>query len=210
MFKKIDAVARTLSDSDAGWVHRRDAAETLGKLASRALEVLKAHEGDSDRDVNDEIKRALGNATAALQGIEPVPQVRAYTLAELVEGLEKPGSRAVSAKGDGFQVTVELREDRSQVLHIEPYGRADGIDCVRVLTHCGPASDSTIRWALRNNMNMVQCAVATIEEEGGLKLVVVNSFLDGHITPGEMKACVKEIAYYGDWMENKLTGLDEH
>lgn len=209
MFKKLDAVARVLGDVGAGWVNRRDAAETLGKLSGRAIEALKANAGDGDRDVNDEVKRALGGVTAALQGIEPVPRSRAYTLEELVNGLEKRGSRAVSTHGDGYQIRVELREDRSQVLYIEPYDRADGVKCVRVFTHCGPASDGSIRWALRNNMSMVQCAVATIEKEDELHLIIVNSFLDGHITPGEMKACVKEIAYYGDWMEQKLTGLDE-
>lgn len=209
MIKELDAIARTLADTGAGWVYRRDAAETLGKLTSRAVEALKAHADDKDRDVSDEVKRALGNAAASLEGIEPIAQSRAHTLEELVKGLEKRGSRAVSPDGDGYEVKVELREGRSQVLHIERYERSDGVKCVRVFTHCGPASERTIEWALRNNMSMVQCAVATIEEKDELRLIIVNSFLDGHITPGEMKACIKEIAFYGDWMEKKLTGLDE-
>ena len=40
-------------------------------------------------------------------------------------------------------------------------------------------------------------------------MVLARTFLASEATPAQVKAAVKEIAYYGDWLELKLTGLDD-
>ena len=38
--------------------------------------------------------------------------------------------------------------------------------------------------------------------------VMANCFLASHVSPAELKAAVKEIAFYGDWIEKEMTGAD--
>ena len=38
---------------------------------------------------------------------------------------------------------------------------------------------------------------------------LVSSTIASETSPEEIKAAVKEVAFYGDWIENKLTGSDE-
>jgi len=39
--------------------------------------------------------------------------------------------------------------------------------------------------------------------------VLTNCFLARTATPSLIKASVKELAHYGDWIESKLGGLDD-
>ena len=75
-------------------------------------------------------------------------------------------------------------------------------------TICGKADEKAFAWALRANMTLVQGSVALAKEGDEERFLVVRTFLAGHVTRQEMKAAVKECAYYGDWMENKLTRKD--
>lgn len=198
-----------LGKRDENWVIRRDAAEELGRTATKSIEALRDHADDEDIDVQAMVVKALGWAKAGLEGVKPVAQERAYTLEELTKSVEKPGAREVSAKGDGFEIVVTLREGRSQKVLAEPAKSQSGKDTIRVSTHCGPASDKALRWALRNNAGLSHCALAISDEGGEEMLVMVHSFLADAVTPAEFKSSVKEVAFYGDWVESKLTDGDE-
>ena len=209
MFEEIEKWVGDLSNRDAGWVTRRDAAEHLGQAAAKAVKTLRLYVEDGDRDVREMVEKALGWAKAGLEGIEPVAQERPFTLEELATSLEKAGSREVAAKGAGYEITAQLRDNRAQKVQVEPATSTADKDTIRVSTRCGKASDKALRWALRNNTGLSHCALALAEESGEEMFVMVNSFLADAVTPAELKSSVKEVAYYGDWVESKLTGGDE-
>lgn len=197
-----------LGKRDENWVLRRDAADELGRAATKSIQALRDHAEDEDFDVRAMVIKALGWAKAGLEGVEPVAQERAHTLEELAKSVEKPGSREVSAKGDAFEIVVTLREGRSQKVRAEPAKSQSGKDTIRVSTNCGPASDKALRWALRNNTGLSHCALALSDEGGEEMLIMIHSFLADAVTPAEFKSSVKEVAYYGDWVESKLTDGD--
>ena len=197
-----------LGKRDENWVIRRDAADELGRAATKSIEALRDHAEDEDFDVQAMVVKALGWAKAGLEGVKPVAQERAYTLEELAKSVAKPGSREISAKGDGFEIVVTVRGGRSQRILAEPAKSQSGKDTIRVSTNCGPASDKALRWALRNNTGLSHCALALSDEGGEEMLVMIHSFLAEAVTPAEFKSSVKEIAYYGDWVESKLTDGD--
>ena len=49
---------------------------------------------------------------------------------------------------------------------------------------------------------------ALAEEDGEDRLVLINNFVTSQATPRGIRACVKEMAAYGDWIEKKLSGED--
>ena len=200
-----------LRNEGAGWVTRRDAAEGLGRLAAHSAEVLREHASDSDRDVRTAVRTALGWIAAEIRGIKPVPRSRSYTLEELAQGCERKGRRELAAHGDGYTVKVKGKDDREQVVYIMPAKRNDGEDLVRVYTRCGPANEDQLRWALESNLSLSHGAFALSDafaDGGGVEFVIINVFIASEATPEEVKASVKEMAFYGDWLEQKLTGQD--
>ncbi len=208
MEDEIERQIVELGTRDENWVIRRDAAEGLGLMAIKSIEALRVHAEDEDVDVQAMVVKALGWAKAGLEGIKPVGRERAHTLEELAKSVEKPGSREVSAKGNGFEIVVTLREDRSQKVLATPSKSQSGKDTIHISTLCGPATDKALRWALRNNMGMSHCALALSDEGGEEMLVMTHSFLADAVTPAAFKSSVKEAAYYGDWAESKLTDGD--
>lgn len=208
MFAEMEKLKAKLADRDTGWVTRRDAAEELGKLAAEAANVLHAHADEADVDVKIGVHRAIEWIGAGLKGTTTHTQGRAYSLDELVRGLESPGRRTVTKNDDTYEVEVILKDDRKQTVAVVAVESREGKKIVRVSTRCGKASDKAHGWALRNNLNMVQCALALNERDGEEEFVLINCFLADEVTPNELKASVKEIAFYGDWMEAKLTSED--
>lgn len=209
MLESIEKACSVLAKRDENWVNRRDAAETLGKGAARAVEALKAHVDDEDTDVRIAVEKSLGWAEAGLEGVGPVPQERAFTLDELVKDLERPGRREVAEKDGGYEITVDVGKGRSQRVRVETAKSRSDQETVRVSTHCGQATDRALRWALRNNTSFSYCALALSGEDGEEMFIMVNSFLADAVTPAELKASVKEVAFYGDWVESKLGDGDE-
>ena len=209
MYEEIEKAVKQLKDSNAGWVLRRDAAEKLGNYAAQSLGVLKKLEEEPDVDVRRCITEALENASAGLAGIEPKETQTEHSLEELVKACEKEGKRTVEPKDDGYAITVKLKDGRHQIVYVSPLKRKDGHELIRVFTYCGTPSDEALEWALRTNTKLVQGALALWDEDGEQKLVLLNCFFASEVTINEMRAAIKEISYYGDWIENKLTGLDE-
>lgn len=209
MSQSLEKTISSLHDRDAGWVSRRDAAEALGKVAAEAVSALVAQKDEPDVDVRTAVRSALGWASAGLRSIKPVPQSRSYTLEELANACAKEGRRKVEGKGDEYIVYVTTKEGRQQIVYITPDRRSDGLDLVRVYTRCGPAGADTMRWALENNLKLVHGALALSTADGREEFVIVNCLIAGEATPDGVLASVKEMAHYGDWMEQKLAGRDE-
>lgn len=209
LLKHVEAAIGRLADRGTGWVTRRDAAEALGRASGKAVEALRAHSQDKDVDVRLGVERALATASASLAGMSFRGPDRGEPLSTLARACEKPGEREVTQHGNGYAVRVKLNGDRHQVVYIDPHRRKDGVELVRVFSYCGAFSVEGMKWALQANMKLTQAALALVEAEGEERFVITNCFLATEVSPLAMKQSVKEIALYGDWMENKLTGLDE-
>lgn len=210
MFEVIDSAVENLRNRDAGWVTRRDGADLLGRVALRALEALHKASDEQDVDVRRAVEKALGQAAATLEGIKPRPVERSFTLDELVRASVKPGERELTELNENeYRMDVSLREGRKQSVHIHRFQRKDGVDLIQVYTICGKADERSYAWALRANMKLVQGAIALEQKGDDEQFVLTTCFLAEHVTRWEMKAAVKETAYYGDWMESKLSGQDE-
>jgi hypothetical protein len=210
VFEAIREAAETLRDESSGWVHRRDAADQLGRAAALALVALNDHRDEMDTDVRRAVDKALAQASAALNGVRPTVEAPAYTLEDLAHGCERKDRRIVHAQEDGsYIVEVLMKDGRRQEVHAEEYTRRDGIELLRVYSFCGPYADSTAKWALRANMKIAQGAIAVWSENGDERFVLLNCFLKGEASPSEFKASVKELAFFADWIEKKLNDTDE-
>lgn len=202
MFTELEKAARRLADSRAGWVTRRDAADALGEMAARALRALKAQCSDADVDVKTAAERALGRVSAALAGH---PATSGYTLEELAKACAKDGSRTVIPDGDAFIVEVRAGENRRQRVRLAIVkGRVGRL--LEISTRCGKADAEVHAWALRSNMDIALGALALRKDGDDEILVLRGCYLPDKVSPSEVKACVKELAYYGDWLESRLTG----
>ncbi len=200
-----DAV-KQLQDKESGWVTRRDAAEKLGESARAALGALRDHENDPDLDVQAKVRDELKSLR---RPSEPASAAKTYSIEELVKPCEKPGQFAVQRQGAGFVVTATLKNGRTQETFVSPFERQDGEKLVRVYTRCGKISDDALRWALRTNLKIAHGALAIAKDGDTEEFVITNCFLADQVTPEEIKASIKEIAQYGDWIESKLSKLDE-
>jgi hypothetical protein len=210
-FKAIDAAAEALADTDTGWVHRRDSVEYLGRAAAKALKALHDFRDEKDVDVRVAVDEALGIAQAGLQGIAPVSESeKKYTFEELAQACHKPGKRHVEKVGDAYTVEVKLKDGRKQTVTLSASRRKDGVELIHIFTRCGPVTDDTRIWALKTNADLTQGALAVQDLDGEEKLVLMNCYLLEECSPREIALGLREIAFYGDWIEKKLTGLDEY
>ena len=98
---------------------------------------------------------------------------------------------------------------RKQELSIATDTRRDGKGLIRVSTRCGARDDTALSWALRANKDVTHCAMSLCKEGDEEFFDLVSSTIASETSPEEIKAAVKEVAFYGDWIENKLTGSDE-
>ncbi len=208
MADELDGAAAALADLSATWVARRDAAEWLGKIAARALAGLAANRQEQDPDVRSAVERALSDAKRGLGGADGGRSTA--TIEGLVKAVEKPGKRDVTPVDGGFEISVKLHGDRAQRLRVVQAKSQDGGDTVRISTRCGPGVDKALKWALKTNAGFTHCGIALIEENGASYFDLVHSILLETATVDEFKACVKEMAFYGDWAEEKLTGGDAY
>jgi hypothetical protein len=197
-----------LSNQDAGWVIRRDAAEKLSQIAEESIMLLKSHRDDSDRDVQKEVSDALLRIKSLAENTEASEINHKPSLEKLVKALKKPGSRDVNAVSDGFDITVSLNDGRTQTVNVSPGKSQSGNDLVHVTSICGEAIEKVHAWALKSNVQFSHCALATKTIDSKSMLVMVKSFLAEEVSFRQLKASVKEIAYYGDWVESKLDKED--
>jgi hypothetical protein len=132
------------------------------------------------------------------------------SLATLVRAIERPGRREAEADGDAFVMTVHLRDGRKQILRLEPAESKSGTPIYRISTRCAPASEKSYAWALQSNMALSHCAIGIATEDGDEFFEMVACLRADSATPEELKSAVKEVAFYGDWMEDQLTKQDQY
>jgi hypothetical protein len=207
MFKRLDRAIIDLKDREGGWVTRRDAAEALGKIGHHAFSALQKHKDDADQDVRIAAQKAIalvGNVPSP-----PPPSDKEIDLRELARACEKPTKRAITMKKGRFSVDVHLADDRHQTVHVMPHKLKDGTRLLKVFTVCGEPETKIMEWAMRSNAKLVRGAFAIHNDGDKEMLLLIDNFRWENITPGEVKAAVKEIAYYGDWLEKKISRLDE-
>ena len=209
MWEELDGAVEKLRDTKAGWVTRRDAVELLGKVTLKSLDALQAANEEMDVDVRRSVDDMLGRAAAALQGVKPKFESAPPTLEELAKACAKEGVREVEQDDDAFIVRVKMKDGRSQTVHMRQFSRADNVKLIQVYTVCGKADEKSYEWALRANMKLIQGAVALARQGDDERFVLTMCFLAGEATKSEIKAAVKEAAYYGDWIEQKVSGQDE-
>lgn len=211
MKKALSRTLDTLADKDIGWVNRRDAAMDLGTVGVEAVRTLKAYTEDTDRDVQRSIKQSLGDIAKAVQGFDPIDLSEGLpSLKRLVEALERKGARDITNADTPYEITVATKDGRSQKVHIEATKSNTDRGIIRVSTRCGEATEETHVWALTNNAHMSHCALAIESIDGESALVLVNNLLADTVSFQELKLTVKEVAFYGDWVEEKLSKEDIH
>ena len=209
MHEELDQHIANLRDPSKGWVYRRDAADYLGKTVEKAVAALREVASDKDVDVRTAAEHALGLASAVLAGIKPTDDKRSYTLRELAQGCAKSGRREVAEEANAFVVTTHLKDGRGQRVLLQDITRKDGARLIQILTYCGDANESAMPWALKINTQLGRCALGIAVLDGNDRFVLVNCIPAADATPEMVKTVVKEIAFYGDWIERKLTDLDE-
>lgn len=202
----VENLIEVLKNRDSGWVARRDAAEKLGKIANRTLSVLSEYKQDSDMDVQLEIGRCLQplHVLLSTRGKKHKP----YSLRELALSCEKHGYRTVEAYKTGFVITVKLDGQRLHRVYLMP-GKFRDKSVIRVFTLCGEATPEKLSWALCANTKLFHGAFATLKFDHENYLAIVNNILKDEVTPDVIKRGVKEMAFYGDWLEKKLSDLDK-
>jgi hypothetical protein len=206
MYKHIDEAIADLSNARTGWVTRRDAAEHLGRTAREALLALEAHVEDPDVDIRAAVARAL--ETVSIPKGQPVPSQQ-YSLEDLMTRCASPGRREVQQEEEGYAVTVSLREERTQKVLVAPVTHDNGKQLLRIQTWCGQGSDELYPWLLQSNGKLVHCAFALVPEAEGERVALVQNVPMEQATPEGVKEAVKEIAFYGDWLEKKISGRDD-
>lgn len=213
MFEDLEKAIADLNNPRAGWVTRRDAAQTLGQFAQHALHTLKERRNEPDVDVRKAVRDALeqvkrppdGRPQAAIPG---VPLKTPDTLSDLVRACDKPNVRTVRPHDDGFQIEVRIGRERAQTVYVMPQEDESGRR-IRVFTYCAGAESKTSAWALQANVKLAECAFAMWREGEEDRLVLLRNLAWENASPEGLKAIVKQVAYYGDWFEKKATGKDE-
>jgi hypothetical protein len=208
MSKATGPLLKMLADTHGGWVNRRDG---LGRVAQSAIKGLKAHEKDSDEDVRSGVVTALQAISHALAGVDmSVAPGGLPTLEKLVNALVKPGHRDLTTLDDGYSMKVITKNMRAQTVLIHETTSNTQMDIVRVSTVCAKADPASFEWALKNNVSMSHCALGVEERDGEDSLVLTNNLLAKSLSFAELKLSVKEVAFYGDWIEEKLSGIDHY
>jgi len=203
MFQELERNIAALKDTKTAWITRRDAADFLGEVARKALGALKAFQSDSDTDVRSAVQKALeetGMSTADERG---------YTLEHLASACAKVNERRVAVHGAGYAVEVRLQGGRHQLVYLLPETRKESEQVVRLITYCGKPSEGAYEWALQANMKFLHGALALEGEGDQVRLVLTDILALDTATPEQVKQSVKELAFYGDWMEQRLTGKDQ-
>ena len=207
MLDAIETAVDALNNESAGWVTRRDAAETLGNAARNALAALQAHQEDKDTDVRRTVLEMLSGLGTPDKVVAPAP-AGPVGLDKLAEACAKKGRREVTPDGDGFLITAQTQGGRGQKVYLKKKKRQEGDTVIRVFTRCGPSSEKVLSWVLTANSKLPGCAFALRKENGEEFIIVVQNIPLAAATPEAVQQAVKSVAYYGDWFEDKLTGED--
>jgi len=209
MLEQIKKAVEVLNNSSSGWASRREAADVLGEAARLALVALYKNRTDKDVDVRNAIEKRCKQLEELLGSVvsSSASQER-YTLQDLVGFCQKPGVAEVQQVEGGYCVDLQLDSGRHQTVLVESI-QGEKRSFIRVVSYCmHAAGDIPALWMLKANGRFAQAAIGILEREDREWIAVMNTFLEGEVTPREMKAAVKEVAFYADWLEQKLSQKD--
>jgi len=215
MSTELEKALATLRDDAAMWTQRRDAVELLGKTAAFAVHALREHEEDRDTDVRLEVERALRDLDSPVAGPVQLPpptgrtEPENHSLDALAESCAKPKRRLVEKTDDGYAIRVQIDAERWQTVHLAESTGPNKMDILRIATTCGPAEPRAVEWAMKSNARLVNCSFALEDRDGTPTITLVENLDRRWATPATVRAAVKEVAFYGDFLEKRLTGLDE-
>lgn len=204
----LDRAVAQLSNRSGTWVTRRDAADFLGKVVARARGALAMFAEDADTDVRGAVQRALGDA--AWRDAGRTSKEALLTLDELVRAVERPGKRSARAADGGYEIIVTLKDGRTQKVFVSHGTSEAGAQTIRVRSRCGLVDQGAMEWALRTNNRLPHSSIAIVDEDGQSWFELVHSLRAQKATPAEFRACIKEVAFYADWAEAKLSKQDAH
>lgn len=206
MLDELEKTIQTLASSRSGWVSRRDAAENLGKAATLAYRMLAQYADEPDVDVQRAVYKALEDIRLAVRDntVTEVP-ARSITLADLVNALDKPGKRTVQTHDSGYRITIALPDSREQTVYVSSFKDQEGVEHVRLVSPCSSVTPDVVAKALRANFNMTCGALAITDLDGEPRLALVRLLPCAEATPREFKSIVKQIGFYADWLEKRLT-----
>ncbi len=205
----LDKAITTLKNPAAGWATRKDIAHRLGELAHRAIHALRDHKDDTDQDVRDAVRTSLKRLPLVrANGDTAVP--KDFALEELAHHCAKPGVRTVHEYDEGYRVEVRIDDARAQDVFIRPYDKDDGTKMLRVFTVCGKPDSTTAAWALRTNTELIGCAFAVENHDRFEHLILVENYHRAKVSPDEVLTSVKQVAFYGDWLEKRLSKEDAY
>ena len=103
---------------------------------------------------------------------------------------------------------MQLKNERAQRVFVQALARKDGVELIQVLTYCGEFNEASMAWALKTNTQLSRCALGVAALDGADHFVLVQCVPAAEARPEVVKSIVKEVAFYGDWIEKKLTGGD--
>jgi hypothetical protein len=195
-----------LKNRESGWVARRDAAENIGKHANRLVASLLEHQQDPDMDVQMEVVRQIKPLHVLLN--TGGKSRKSFTLRDLAFVCEKHGQRTVETYKNGFVITVKLDGGRSHRVYLMPHKVNEGKGMIRLFTLCGEASPEKFAWVLRANTKLSHGAFSLLTFNKQEYLVIMKNLLKEEATPEIVKRGVKEMAFYGDWLEEKIKAMD--
>jgi len=205
MIPEVQQAIQTLRNTQAGWATRKETAQKLGATIQKALQALHDHTQDADHDV----RRAVHAALDLLTTQQRETLLRDFALQELAQACEKKDTRTVTPHQDGYTIDVRIDQTRTQRVYLTPQTRNDGTRLLRIYTLCGKPDTPTTTWALRANTRLTNCAFALENHQGTEHIILNRNFERDKASPAETALAVKEIAFYGDWLEKKITGHDE-
>jgi hypothetical protein len=209
MINELRKAIKKLADPNGGWATRKEIAEQLGTLAREAILALRDQKSAQDQDVRAAVRAAL-KQLPIVRVTEASAAHKPHALADIASACAKEGQRSVSELDDGYKVVVKIGVDREQDVFIRPELKEDGTKLLRVSTICGKPDASSAAWALRTNVSLIGCAFA-VENHGRFEhLILVQNFDWAKTSPAEVLAAVKQVAFYGDWLEKRLAEDDHH
>ncbi|MCX5758810.1 MAG: hypothetical protein NTU83_09965 [Candidatus Hydrogenedentes bacterium] len=200
MFEGIERAAQVLADAKAGWVNRRDAAVFLGETANDSLAALVLYRNDMDQDVKNAVAKSVAKVCLCVE-VEHTLEEMAQTCSELPEV-------AVKMHAQGFVADVRLANGHAHRVFVSRYLAENHPPAIRVFSICGRPTPQSIPWALRMNMQLSHGALAITGEGNEEQFALVDYYLASQVSPLEVAVSVRELGFYGDWIETRLKELE--
>ena len=112
--------------------------------------------------------------------------------------------------GSRYRLTLLLPDGRKQTLFVEPSDHSAGDRLLLFFSICCDAQPEYYEEALRLNSEIPHGALAIREIDGGLKFVMVDTYLRATVDVEDVRRSALEVAYRADAVEKLLTGLDQN